>query len=339
MFERTLAVDGLTERVHDAAEQGVADVHRQNATRRAHDLLFFDVVDRAEDDAANGLLVEVHSETHGAVFELEQFVHLRLGQTRHARDPVTDLHDTPDLLGRDGGVEVGHVLTQCLSDLAGANGELRHHVFLFLIVSLESGFEVSTGRDRVVQRAQSTFGGGVESKVADLDEDAPEKRGIVSDLEFDVFAGDGVQRVNQIVLDVGVEFSRGMHASDPPVARLGDVVHEVVEGSHDVARSSPDDGELCQGQGDGIYLALEQLIGEPETRLQGRVAIEQQLTEALVSLNRAGPAKEVIFNGGEVLGIDLFEQGVGETGDAPARVQQTEAGVGKLAHVTKSTGS
>jgi hypothetical protein len=27
------------------------------------------------------------------------------------------------------------MLAQCLSDLAGANGELSHHIFLFLVVT------------------------------------------------------------------------------------------------------------------------------------------------------------------------------------------------------------
>ena len=133
--ERALAVNGLTEGVHDSSEQRVADGHRQNAPGRANDLLFFDAVHRAEHDRADRLLVEVHGKSHGAVFELEKLVHLRRGQPRHARDAVADFDDAPDLLGRDGRIEVGDVLAQCLSDLAGANGELSHHIFLFLVVS------------------------------------------------------------------------------------------------------------------------------------------------------------------------------------------------------------
>src|ERR1019366_2692254 len=95
--EWSLAVDRLAERVDHPTQQGVTHGHRKDAARRSHDLLFFDGIDRTEDHRPNGLLVEVHRQTHGAVFKLEQFVHSRRGQSRHARDAVTDLHDASHL--------------------------------------------------------------------------------------------------------------------------------------------------------------------------------------------------------------------------------------------------
>ena len=84
----------------------------------------------------------------GAVFELEQLVHLGRGQTRDARDAVADLDDAADLLGADGRVVLGDVLAQGVSDLVGTNGELSHHSFLFLVVSIQSGFVEVTRRRR-----------------------------------------------------------------------------------------------------------------------------------------------------------------------------------------------
>ena len=134
--EWSLAVDRLAERVDHPTQQGVTHGHRKDAARRSHDLLFFDGIDRTEDHRTNGLLVEVHRQTHGAVFKLEQFVHSRRGQSRHARDAVTDLHDASHLLGLDGRIEVGHILAQRFGNLGSANGELSHHSFPFLVISI-----------------------------------------------------------------------------------------------------------------------------------------------------------------------------------------------------------
>ncbi len=134
--ERSLPVDRLTNGVHDASDQRVTDGHVQDATGRANDLLFFDRVDRAEHDRTDRVLVQVHREPERAVLELEQLVDLGRRQTGDARDAVADLDHPTDLLGTDGRVELGHVLAQRLGDLVGADGELCHHRFLFLVISI-----------------------------------------------------------------------------------------------------------------------------------------------------------------------------------------------------------
>ena len=88
--EVAVAVDRVTERVDDAAEHAVTDRHRQDAARGPHGLALFDLVDVAEDDGADRELVEVQGETHGAVFELQEFVHGCVGQAADSGDAVAD---------------------------------------------------------------------------------------------------------------------------------------------------------------------------------------------------------------------------------------------------------
>ena len=189
--ERALAVDGLAQGVHDPAEQRVAYGHREDPPGRAHDLLLLDGVDRAEHDRSDGVLVEVHCEPEGAVLELEELVDLRRGQTRDPRDSVPDLHDASHLLGADRRIELGHVLAQRVGDFGGTNGELSHHSFLYLVVSIQSGFVQPSGGDGVAQRAEASAGGGVEAKIADLDQEATQQRRVPGDLQLHRLAGDG----------------------------------------------------------------------------------------------------------------------------------------------------
>ena len=75
-LEFTLAVDGTTEGIHDATEEGVTDRNGQDLSGGLHDLLFFEAFHAAEDDGTDGVFIEVHGETEGAVLEFEQLVHL-----------------------------------------------------------------------------------------------------------------------------------------------------------------------------------------------------------------------------------------------------------------------
>ena len=120
--DRALAVDRHAERVHDAAEQRVADGHREDAAGRLDRLAFFDVVDVAEHHRTDRVLVEVQREAEGAAFELEQLVDGRVGQARHARDAVADLEDAPHALLLDVGLEALDVLAQRRGDVVGIDG-------------------------------------------------------------------------------------------------------------------------------------------------------------------------------------------------------------------------
>jgi hypothetical protein len=231
----------FTTRPSSASPTGMKD-----PTGRAHDLLLFDGVDRAEHDRADRVLVEVHRQAQRAVLELEQLVHLGPGQARDARDAVADLDDPTDLLGADGRVELGHVLAQGLGDLVGANGELCHHRFLFLVISIQRRFVQVARRDGVAQRAEARARRRVQSQVADLDEDPAQQVGAVGDLQFHVLAGERRERRDEVGAALLVERSRGVHARDAPVAGAGDVVHEVVERAHHVAGPSAGDDERAR---------------------------------------------------------------------------------------------
>ena len=73
---------GLTERVDDAAEQRVADRHREDAAGRLDRAALLDVVGLAEDDRADRVLVEVQREAERAALELEQLVDRRCRAAR-----------------------------------------------------------------------------------------------------------------------------------------------------------------------------------------------------------------------------------------------------------------
>ena len=130
--ERTLAVNGLTESVHDASQQGVAHRHRENLPRGANNLFFFDSVHGTKNHGTNGLFIEVHGETYGSVGKFEELVHLRRWQTRNASNTVAHFHHTADLFGAHRWGVFGYVAPQRIGDFAGTNRELSHHFFLFL---------------------------------------------------------------------------------------------------------------------------------------------------------------------------------------------------------------
>ena len=91
--ERTLAVDGLAERVHHATQHALADGHRENLAGGLDGLALFDAIGVTQHHGADGLFFEVQRQTLGAVLELEQLVHGAVGQARDARDSVADLCD------------------------------------------------------------------------------------------------------------------------------------------------------------------------------------------------------------------------------------------------------
>ena len=94
--DRALAVDRDAERVHDPADQPVADRHREDPAGRLDRVALLDLVDLAEDDGADRVLVEVQREAERAALELEQLVDRGVGQAGDAGDPVADLEHPPD---------------------------------------------------------------------------------------------------------------------------------------------------------------------------------------------------------------------------------------------------
>ena len=83
-----LAVEGLRRRrADDVAQQGITDRHRLDPPRRLDDLLLLEVVDLAQDDGADRVLVEVQGQTERAVLDFEQLVDRGTRQSRHPAMP------------------------------------------------------------------------------------------------------------------------------------------------------------------------------------------------------------------------------------------------------------
>ena len=129
--ERALAVDRVAEGVDDAAEEAVADGHREDAAGGLDRLALVDVVDLAEHHGADRLLVEVEGQALGAVLELEQLVDRAAGQARDPGDAVADLGDATDGGLADGRVEPLEVLADGGGDVAGVDVEISHGVLIF----------------------------------------------------------------------------------------------------------------------------------------------------------------------------------------------------------------
>ena len=98
--DRALAVDRHTEGVDDAAEDLVADGHRDDAARALDLVAFLQVLRLAEKHRAHALFFEVQRDAEQTVRELEHLTGHRLVDALHARDAVAD---------RDDGADFGHV--------------------------------------------------------------------------------------------------------------------------------------------------------------------------------------------------------------------------------------
>ncbi len=132
--DRALAVDRLAERVDHAAEQLVADRHRDDAAGALHEIAFFDLLELAEEHRADALFFEVQRDAEHAVRELEHLARHRVVDAVHARDAVADRDDAADL----GHVDVDRVAPDLLADDLGNLFSFDVHVFS-LTPDLRSG--------------------------------------------------------------------------------------------------------------------------------------------------------------------------------------------------------
>src|SRR6266702_1158376 len=105
-FDRALAVDRLAERVHHPADERLAHRHLDNLAGGAHLVAFLDVLIGAEDDGADGVLLEVKGDAADPTLELEQLECLGALEAVDLCNPVTDLGDNADVRGEDGDVEL-----------------------------------------------------------------------------------------------------------------------------------------------------------------------------------------------------------------------------------------
>ena len=121
------------------------------------------VVDVAEHDGADRLLVEVEGEADGAVLELEQLVDRGVGQAADTGDAVADLGDAADGAGLERRLEAVEVLLERRGDVGGGEREFCHVAVPWCPV-LEAGLQlVEAGAD-----------GAVDDGVADGGDEAAE---------------------------------------------------------------------------------------------------------------------------------------------------------------------
>src|SRR5688572_3958235 len=90
---RTFAVDGLAERIHDAPQQFFADGHRDNAPRALHDVAFPDLRVLAKEHGAYTVFFQVQRDAEYPVRELE---HLAGHRTLDAMDPCDAIAERND---------------------------------------------------------------------------------------------------------------------------------------------------------------------------------------------------------------------------------------------------
>ena len=84
--DRTFAVDRLAERVHDPAQQRIADRNRRDAAGPANEVAFLDAGVGAHDDHADVVLFEVERDALHPVGELDQLRRADAAQSVDARE-------------------------------------------------------------------------------------------------------------------------------------------------------------------------------------------------------------------------------------------------------------
>jgi hypothetical protein len=115
-----LAVDGLAERVHHAADEGGAHGHVDDAAGALDRVAFADLLVAAEDGDADVVVFEVEHEAHQLAGELHQLAGHGALETVHAGDTVTDGEHGTGLHHFDGLLVRSDLLLDDLRDLFSA---------------------------------------------------------------------------------------------------------------------------------------------------------------------------------------------------------------------------
>ncbi len=120
-LDRRTAVEGVAERVDDAADQRVADRDARHAPGALRGVAFLDLLPLAEQRGADVVLLEVEREPGDPVLELEHLQRDGGLEAVDAGDSVADLEDGPDLgeVGLD--VVLLDLLAEDRRDLFGTN--------------------------------------------------------------------------------------------------------------------------------------------------------------------------------------------------------------------------
>ena len=120
-LDLALAVERLAERVHHPADQRVADRHLHDAAGGLDLVALLERGVVAQDQDADGLLLEVEGHAHDPVRELEQLLGERAGEAVDLGDAVAHLDDGADAADVDALVESLDLAADDRRDLVGSN--------------------------------------------------------------------------------------------------------------------------------------------------------------------------------------------------------------------------
>jgi hypothetical protein len=120
--DRALVVERPAERVDDPAEEGLADRHLDDPAGGLDRVAFLDVGRVAEDDRADGLLLEVEGHPADAAGELEELRGEGAVEAVDLGDAVADLDDRADAARLGRAVERFDGRLDDARDLVGTDG-------------------------------------------------------------------------------------------------------------------------------------------------------------------------------------------------------------------------
>ena len=119
-------VDRFTERVDHATEERVADRHREHLTGALDLLALLDLLEVAEDDGADAVLVEVERHSQHATGELQQLLGHHRRQALDVGDTVAGVDDGADLLATGAGLEARDIARDGAFDVVSGDCQLCH---------------------------------------------------------------------------------------------------------------------------------------------------------------------------------------------------------------------
>ena len=97
-FNGSLAVDGTTQRIHDAPDHRFADRHLHDAARTLDRVAFHDLGLATENDGAHVVLLQVQHQAENIISEIEQLAGHCFLQAMNMSDAVTDFDNSPHLV-------------------------------------------------------------------------------------------------------------------------------------------------------------------------------------------------------------------------------------------------
>ncbi len=119
--EVAFAVDGVTQTVHNAAEQSLADRNVDDRARTFNGVAFLNRRVIAEDHDTDVVGFEVQGHAFDAARELDHFAGLDVIEAVHTGDTVTDGEHLADFGGLSLSAEVGDLLLEDCGNFCGAD--------------------------------------------------------------------------------------------------------------------------------------------------------------------------------------------------------------------------